>query len=288
MASDVWSEWLLKRRFGGDAEWMRKQMDRLYRIRDRVLQNADLKDGGTLLDVGCGDGLLAFGALQQSSTNVIFSDISTDLLGHARRLADEANLVSRCQFVEASADNLSAIPDGSVDAVTTRSVLIYLDAKKAAFHEFHRVLKQGGRLSIFEPINRFGWPEPDHVFDGVDVTPVIDIAKKLKSLYASLQPMDFDPMMNFDERDLIRMVREVGFQEIHLNLEVEIVRTPEMSWQATLNVSGNPKIPSLSEAMEQVLTAAEADAFVSFLRPVVENREGTMTSALAYLWAERP
>jgi len=169
-SSDIWSEWLLKRRFGGDAEWMRKVMDHLYPIRDRVLRNANLKAGGILLDVGCGDGLIGFGALlQQPASSVIFSDISADLLDHARQLAQEAHVLERCRFVEASADNLTAIPDGSVDAVTTRSVLIYVDAKPAAFREFYRVLKPGGRISIFEPINRFDWPEPDHVFSGFDV-----------------------------------------------------------------------------------------------------------------------
>jgi ubiquinone/menaquinone biosynthesis C-methylase UbiE len=49
-----------------------------------------------------------------------------------------------------------------VDAVTTRSVLIYVKDKRRASEEFHRVLKPGGRLSIFEPINSFTYPEPPH------------------------------------------------------------------------------------------------------------------------------
>jgi SAM-dependent methyltransferase len=39
--------------------------------------------------------------------------------------------------------------------VTTRSVLIYVQHKDAAFREFHRVLRPGGRVSIFEPINNY-------------------------------------------------------------------------------------------------------------------------------------
>jgi ubiquinone/menaquinone biosynthesis C-methylase UbiE len=49
--------------------------------------------------------------------------------------------------------------DASVDAVTTRSVLIYVAQKQQVIHEFCRVLKPGGRLSLFEPINRFGEPQ---------------------------------------------------------------------------------------------------------------------------------
>ncbi|WP_348240817.1 methyltransferase domain-containing protein, partial [Salmonella enterica] len=52
------------------------------------------------------------------------------------------------------AETLEGIADSSVDVVTTRSVLIYVDDKAAAFAAFHRVLKPGGRVSLFEPINR--------------------------------------------------------------------------------------------------------------------------------------
>jgi ubiquinone/menaquinone biosynthesis C-methylase UbiE len=77
-----------------------------------------------------------------------------------------------CEFVFASADDLSPLVDASVDVVTTRSVLIYVSAKQQAFKEFYRVLKPKGRLSIFEPINRFAYPEPPHIFMGYDITPV--------------------------------------------------------------------------------------------------------------------
>src|ERR1041385_998243 len=158
---DIWTQWLLHRRFGGNADMMKKMFDLLYPIRDRVLSHVQLKEHETLLDVGCGDGLIAFGALEKfEKCRVIFSDISQDLLDHVQALARDMNLSERCQFVRASADDLSPFEAGSVDAVTTRSVLIYVPAKQKAFHEFQRVLKAGGQLSIFEPINRFGFPEP--------------------------------------------------------------------------------------------------------------------------------
>ncbi len=48
-------------------------------------------------------------------------------------MANEAGLLDRCEFVERPATNLAAIPDSGVDAVTTRSVLIYVDGKDGAF-----------------------------------------------------------------------------------------------------------------------------------------------------------
>jgi arsenite methyltransferase len=68
--SDRWSRWLLKDRFGGNCERQQEAMNVLFSIRDRVLtgarlQDQDLQDQGTVLDVGCGDGLLGFAALDR-------------------------------------------------------------------------------------------------------------------------------------------------------------------------------------------------------------------------------
>src|SRR5581483_5159805 len=159
---DYWAQWLLHRRFGGDDQQLRAMLATLEKVRDQVLQHARVGEGNIVLDVGCGDGLLAFGALDGigEQGKVIFSDISQDLLDHCYALAQQMKVSERCRFIQASATDLSAIEDNTVDVVTTRSVLIYVREKQRAFQEFYRVLKPGGRLSIFEPVNRFAYPEP--------------------------------------------------------------------------------------------------------------------------------
>ena len=52
-----------------------------------------------------------------------------------------------------------------------------------------------------------------------------------------------------------------------------------------LHTAGNPKIPTLAEAMDEVLSDAEKEAFVNYLRPLYEAGEGRSRQALAYLWA---
>jgi ubiquinone/menaquinone biosynthesis C-methylase UbiE len=292
----MWSQWLLKRRFGGDPQRMQEMLDCLHPIRDKVLGHVKLGEGETLLDVGCGDGLIAFGALEKFPTcRVIFSDISDDLLQHARALAQEMNVLDRCQFVHASADDLSTFADGSIDAVTTRSVLIYVSAKQRAFDEFYRVLrspdgvsrKPGGVLSIFEPINRFAYPEPPQRFCGYDVTPVVEIANKVKAVYLGIQPSDTDPMTDFDERDLIACAEKAGFTQIGLELQIEIKPPDEGNWEAFLHVAGNPKVPTIEEAMQQALTLEERETLSDYLRPLVELKQGQSRSAVAYLWARK-
>ena len=290
-ARDRWAEWLLERRFGGDSEHRDSFLQDVVTWRDRVLGNAAVREGETLLDVGAGDGLIAFGALDLVGEDgrVVFSDISRDLLDHSQRLAEEMGVLGRCQFVLAPADDLSALEDASVDVVTTRSVLIYVDDKRRAFEEFFRVLKPGGRLSIFEPINRFKQPEPQHLFEGYDVTPVQDIARKVLDVFASLQPMDTDPMLNFDERDLFDLAERCGFAGIHLDYEASLVAGDAYfgvtEWNVFLHSAGNPNIPTLEEAMNEALSPEETEHFTAHLRPLVENASRRGTSAIAYLRA---
>jgi arsenite methyltransferase len=293
----MWAAWLLERRHGGDPEDLNVTMDFLAPVRERVLGNAALTGGETLLDVGAGDGLIAFGALELVGEDgrVIFSDISQDLLDHSRSLARQMGVLDRCEFVRASADDLSAFEDASVDVVTTRSVLIYVKDKRRAFEEFHRVLKPGGRLSIFEPINRFNtvnWSSESGIYMGHDVTPVKDLAVRVQAIYERIQPRETDPMLNFDERNLLARAERAGFGEVHLEYEANITRgnsylSEGRGWETLLKTSGNPKIPTLEEAMNEALTAEEIERFTAHLRPLVERNEGKGMSAHAFLRATK-
>lgn len=287
--TDIWHNWLLERRFGGDRELMAAVMDDfLYPVRDRVLDNAALAEGETLLDVGCGDGLIAFGALDRTeSGHVIFGDISADLLALVAELAQQMGSQARCRFVQASAADLSPIPDASVDVVTTRSVLIYVKEKQAAFDEFYRVLRPGGRISLFEPINRFGKPAPPHSFMGFDLASVPELIARITAVYEELQPADSDPMIDFDERDLLRQAEAAGFHTIQLELRARIGPQEKIKWENLLHTAGNPRIPTVAEAMAQVLSPAEQERFTAHLRPLVEAGQGTLRRASAYLWATK-
>jgi ubiquinone/menaquinone biosynthesis C-methylase UbiE len=284
---DQWARWLLQRRHGGDPQVQKAMLDELSHVRDTVLQNAQVAAGNTLLDVGAGDGLIAFGALPLVGEQgiVIVSDISQELLDHCHAIAARMGVLDRCRFLRASADDLSTLENASVDVVTTRSVLIYVPAKQRACEEFFRVLKPGGRLSICEPINRFAYPEPPYLFLGYDVTPVQDLAAKVKAVYERLQPPDTDPMLDFDERDLLTFVEKSGFGDIHLELLADITRTHPERWDTFLRQSGNPKIPTHEEALQEALSPAEAAQFAAHLRPLVEKGQGTRRMALAYIWA---
>lgn len=183
---DRWYRWLSEVRHGGDPVQLERVRQALYPVRDKVLDGASLGASDTVLDVGTGDGLIAFGALDRLGPDgrVIFSHVSADVLEYCRAAVADAGDLRRSNFVRASADELTGIADASVDVVTTRSVLIYVANKAAAFTEFRRVLRPGGRVSIFEPINTLMQECSARTFYGYDVGPVHETAAKVSARLA--------------------------------------------------------------------------------------------------------
>jgi arsenite methyltransferase len=287
---DRWSRWVLDRGHGGQPDDERADMAYLIPIRDRLLSGAKIRPGETVLDVGAGDGLIAFAAadLVAPSGTVIVSDVSQALLKHARSVAERRGL-ARTSFVRASAEDLAPIEDGSVDVVTTRSVLIYVEDKQRALREFYRVLRPGGRVSIFEPINRY-FEESADDFWGFDARPVEDLVAKI---WAGEDPEDpdeaaSDPMMNFGERDLFDAAEDAGFEEVRVELVVE--RAPGSwveGWDALLRTAPNPNAPTVRESIDSALTSEEAARFEAHLKPLADAGRGVQRSAFAYLCARR-
>jgi arsenite methyltransferase len=289
--TDRWHRWLLDARFGGDAAHGEKVLtETLYPIRDAVLDKAHLVAGETLLDVGCGDGLISFGALDRlgPAGRVIFTDISQDLLDHCRKAAGAEDVLGQCTFLRGPANDLSVVGDASVDVVTTRSVLIYVKEKAQAMHEFYRVLRPGGRISVSEPINVLMSGVDADRFYGYDITPVKALAAKVEALYESVQPRDTDPMMDFDDRDLVRFAQDAGFPEIGLELHVSVkTQTEAIPWERFTRTSANPLVPSFGDAIAKTLRLDEAAEFTAHLKPLVESGARLERMAIVHLTATK-
>jgi SAM-dependent methyltransferase len=275
--TDVWADWLRSRRSGGSEEQRKRVLERLGPVRDRILDAADVAPGVTVLDVGCGDGLVGLGALERGA-DVIFSDVSEACLDDCRAIAGD-----RARYVRAAATELG---DLEADVVTTRSVLIYVDDKQRAFDEFFRVLRPGGRLSIFEPINRFGMDENRRTLGGFDVEGVED-------LVARLWPGDDETnraMIDFDERDLLTLAERAGFVDLQLDYRASVGRDPSTApcdWETFAGSAPNPLVPTLAETMAAQLTPGENARLTGKLRPQVEAGTLVTRLATAYLLARK-
>lgn len=122
--------------FGQDPRWRRFLVDRLPR------------DGGHVLDVATGTGLVAAELLRRGF-EVTGVDQSTQMLARARE-----RFGPRIDLVEASAEQLP-FPDASFDHLTVTYLLRYVDDPGATLRELARTVRGGGVVASLE----FGVPD---------------------------------------------------------------------------------------------------------------------------------
>jgi SAM-dependent methyltransferase len=126
---------------------------RLLGVRDvhwRLLAQAGIEPGATVVEIGCGTGnLLLLAARAVPSATLIGLDPDPGALAVARRKARRAGVALRLD--RGYADRLP-YPDGSVDRVLSAFMLHHLpgDQQQAALREVHRVLAPGGRLHLLD------------------------------------------------------------------------------------------------------------------------------------------
>jgi ubiquinone/menaquinone biosynthesis C-methylase UbiE len=262
-ALDPWAEWLVRTRFAGwSDEDVRDALAGLEATRDRVLDRAAIRSGDIVVDVGAGTGLLTFGALTMVGDGwVVAVDPSVDCVEELRRLAHEASAAG-IQYLLGDAETLP-LPDASVDVVITRSGLIYLADTSGAAAEFHRVLRSGGRVSVFEPVNRRG----DCVAGVVDWTPLgDDLARRVREEAEAAAATSV--LMRFDEERFARELGEVGFADVEVAAEepVEEWSVTEESVDLRLDAVGAPGQPTLRERWQAAFEPGELEVLVGHLK----------------------
>jgi arsenite methyltransferase len=221
-----------------------------------VLDAAQITEGETVLDVGAGTGLLALGAVDRVGRqgDVIALDISVDALEELRANTKTPNLA----YLVGSADVLP-LPDASVDAVVTRSVLIYVEDKAEAAREFHRVLRPGGRVSLFEPINSRNL----RLSQAVDFSPLGELGERLRAWNERFYANRDDPMLNFDESDLGRFFAEAGFDNVRVEFDAD---EDEVRGERYLNQVGAPGRPTLLQRWREEFSPQDVERLEAFLR----------------------
>ena len=294
--SDAWADWLLHQRHGDDPEFGRVVSSFVTQYADRVLDKAGISTGMTLIDVGSGDGLVAFRAIERAGPTLraILTDISAPLLRHAESVAVQRGVRDQCTFIECSAERIEGIPDGAADVVVTRASLAYVPDKNAALREFYRILKPGGRISLAEPILQ------DDAFFAralgkrvAEQSVPTDLLLPLLHRWKAAQFPDTaekcaaSPIANFSERDLINIAGNAGFVELHLQLHIDVMPSLTSSWEVFLDTSPHPLAPTLWRIMVDQFSPEECRIFEQALRPTVESGKSISIDRVAYLQATK-
>ncbi|KEQ17607.1 methyltransferase domain-containing protein [Endozoicomonas numazuensis] len=116
--------------------------------RQYTLNRLDLKRGESVLDIGCGPGLLVSEMAKQTGSGGLITgvDPSKPMLTMAEKLCRDQN---NTHFQQADAETLP-FENASFDVAVSIQVLEYVSNVDQALLEIHRVLKPGGRALIID------------------------------------------------------------------------------------------------------------------------------------------
>ena len=148
-----------------------------------------LKDAKSILDVGCGSGVVTRDIARLTKGKVIGLDGSFDMVKIAR------NVLKDFKNVELGISSAEILPfkDNIFDLVTCNLLLMWADKPQQVVNEMVRVTKPGGRvLASLEPDygGKLHWPENpkiDPIFSGKAIKKKggdPHIGRKLRSIFA--------------------------------------------------------------------------------------------------------
>lgn len=143
-------------------------------LKEGLIEQAELREGQRVLDLGAGTGTLAIMARRRAACEVVGIDADPGILEIARRKADAAGIEVR--FDEGTATGLP-YEDASFDRVISTLFFHHLTSadKRKTLREVVRILRPGGELHLADyslpadPLQAaLSWPV--RFFDGVDRT----------------------------------------------------------------------------------------------------------------------
>jgi arsenite methyltransferase len=233
------------------------RIDRTYQTpeivnqRLRTLAALGLRRGESILDAGCGTGLL----LEQEALAVGSEgraegvDTSADMLAYAEARCEglvQVNL--QC----GSADSL-AFDDACFDVLSCTQVLLYVEQLEQTLKEYHRVLKLRGRIAIIE----------------TDWGGAIMNSSDLKMTQAIFNAWSDEVPNPHLPRRLAPLLRDAGFGRI----QVEAIPVVNASFTENSFSAGMLKGFTNTAVRHQVLSRVQADAWLADLEALAADDE---------------
>ena len=252
--------------------------------RDRVLELAAIQPGNQVLEAGCGLGLLAFRAAELAGQHgsVVGCDPNAACIAWCRRQADR-RAVAVPRFVCADARALP-FPSATFDAAVLRCVLAFVPQKRLLLEELRRVLRPGGRLALYERINRANTRLCDLLAPGSLAPELLAAARRAE---AATQHDPGDPMLDFDAARLVQELAAAGFGGVQCEgvERTEEHRLTPGAVRAWLESRPAPGRPPYRELLARYLLASHLAALKQALVRQADGRLIRFTIAGVYLHA---
>ncbi len=281
-----WTQWLKKNRFAGQTPEMIEQTTRwLEAVRDVILEYAEIQPYDTVLDIGCGTGLLAFKALemQECKGNVIFSDMFQDCLNDCKKILDETGIKEGYELLKCPVEHI-ALPMSTVHKAVMRSVLVHVVNKQPAISEIYRVLKPGGKFCAFEPVIRSNtryWEILDPAY--------IDKYEDFKRVENQIMEDPLDSLCNFDEKTLQMNLEIAGFSipEVRLQeVKSNYVVLPNMVREWFVNPP-SPTQPSVKDRFLKHFDFPTVEKFMMQVEEYLTGRSISLKTNAAFINATK-
>ena len=281
-----WTQWLKQNRFAGQTPEMIEQTTRwLEAVRDVILIYAEILPHETIIDIGCGTGLLAFKALemQDCKGKVIFSDKFQDCLDDCKKILDESGVTEGYEMLQSPCEHI-ALPESSVHKALMRSVLVHITHKQPAISEVYRILKPGGKFCAFEPVIRSNtryWQILDPMY--------IEKYDDFKRVENEIMENPLDSLCNFDEDTLKTNLEIAGFsipdvkvQEVKSNYVVQ----PNMVYE-WFNNPPSPGQPSTKERYLKYFDEETVNKYMQDVQNYLTGREISLKTNAVFINATK-
>ena len=150
----------------------------IFRPREVILREVDIKPGSKVLDFGCGPGSYITNILKTvgESGKVYALDIHPLAIEKVKSIASQlglANVETICS------DCATGLPDKEINTVLLYDIFHMLNDKRKVLSELHRVLRDGGILSFSDHHMR----EKDIISEMKEIN-LFELRKKNKRTYS--------------------------------------------------------------------------------------------------------